>query len=334
MPSNRQASHATPSSSTFLTNTRIWAILILTWAVVYLPGLFRPALLDDADSVHAEASREMLATHDWVTLYTDGLRYLQKPPLLYWAVTISYKLFGVGEWQTRLPLALCVFGLIAATYTFGRRYFGREGGFYAAIVCATSLGVFVFTRFLISDVLIAMFLTAGLYFFFQASEEEQPSRFLCWGFAVSVALNVLAKGLIAIAFPCLIIPVYLFLIGDLKKILNLRLISSAAIFLVVAAPWHILATLRNPAIPGTMAKGFFWSYFINEHVMRYIGKRVPYDYDKVELGFFWGMLLIFLVPWIVFLIPALREIPGKLSAWRSISTHAPARIFSSPSGPS
>ena len=168
--------------------------------------LFR-SLLDDADSVHAEASREMLFTHDWVTLYTDGLRYLQKPPLLYWAVTISYKLFGVGEWQTRLPLALCVFGLIAATFVFGRRYFGREGGFYAAIISATSLGVFVFTRFLISDVLIAMFLTLGLYFFFQASEEEQPSRFLCWGFAVSVALNVLAKGLIAIAFPCLIIPV-------------------------------------------------------------------------------------------------------------------------------
>ena len=312
----------------FFTDARCWTLLVLTWVIVYVPGLFRPALLDDADSVHAEASREMLFTHDWVTLYTDGLRYLQKPPLLYWAVTISYKLFGVGEWQTRLPLALCVFGLIAATFVFGRRYFGREGGFYAAIISATSLGVFVFTRFLISDVLIAMFLTLGLYFFFQASEEEQPSRFLCWGFAISVALNVLAKGLIAIAFPCLIIPVYLFLIGDLKKILKLRLISSAAIFLVIAAPWHILASLRNPAIPGTMAKGFFWSYFINEHIMRYIGKRVPYDYDKVELGFFWGMLLIFLIPWIVFLIPALKEIPSKFSSWRSqLDSRSRANLF-------
>ena len=92
----------------FFTSTRCWTLLLLTWAIVYLPGLFRPALLDDADSVHAEASREMLFTHDWVTLYTDGLRYLQKPPLLYWAVTISYKLFGVGEWQNAIAArALC-----------------------------------------------------------------------------------------------------------------------------------------------------------------------------------------------------------------------------------
>jgi len=270
----------------------------------------------------------MLFNHDWVTLYTDGLRYLQKPPLLYWAVTISYKLFGVGEWQTRLPLALCVFGLIAATFIFGRRYFGREGGFYSAIIAGTSLGVFVFTRFLISDVLIAMFLTACLYLFLRASEEAQPSRWLCWGIAAAIALNVLAKGLIAIAFPCLIISVYLFLIGDLKKLFKLHLISSAIIFFIIAAPWHILATLRNPAIPGTGAKGFFWSYFINEHVMRYIGKRVPYDYDKVDLGLFWGMLLIFLIPWIVFLIPALREIPAKIKTWRSnLDSRSRANLF-------
>jgi 4-amino-4-deoxy-L-arabinose transferase-like glycosyltransferase len=324
LPSDRHASQA----SAFLTNTRIWAILILTWAIVYLPGLFRPALLDDADSVHAEASREMLFTHDWVTLYTDGLRYLQKPPLLYWAVTTSYKLFGVGEWQTRLPLALCVFGLIAATYVFGRRYFGREGGFYAAMISATSLGVFVFTRFLIADVLVAMFLTLGLYFFLRASEEEEPSRWLCWGLAGTIALNVLAKGLIAIAFPCLIIPVYLFLTGDLKKIWKFHLISSVALFLVIAAPWHILAAIRNPAVPNTMAKGFLWSYFVNEHFMRYIGKRVPYDYDKVELGFFWAMLLIFFIPWIVFLIPALKEIPSTVSAWRTnLDPRARANLF-------
>lgn len=319
---------SSPRGTGFFTDARCWIFLVLTWAIVYLPGLFRPALLDDADSVHAEASREMLFTHDWVTLYTDGLRYLQKPPLLYWAVTISYKLFGVGEWQTRLPLALCVFGLIAATFVFGRRYFGREGGFYAAMICATSLGVFVFTRFLISDVLVAMFLTLGLYFFLRASEEAEPSRWLCWGLAATIALNVLAKGLIAIVFPCLIIPVYLLLTGDFRKIWKLHLVSSAVLFFVIAAPWHILAAIRNPAVPNTMAKGFLWSYFVNEHFMRYIGKRVPYDYDKVELGFFWAMLLIFLVPWVVFLVPALQEIPSKVSAWKSnLHSRARANLF-------
>jgi 4-amino-4-deoxy-L-arabinose transferase-like glycosyltransferase len=305
------------NSSKFLSQAKIWVVLLCFWCVLYVPGLFHPALLDDADTVHAEASREMLFNHDWVTLYTDGARYLQKPPLLYWAVTISYELFGVGDWQTRLPLAFCVFGLVAFTFIFGRRYLGREGGFYAALIMVTSLGVFVYTRFLISDVVVAMFLTLSLYFFLRAAENERPSRSACWGVAASIALSVLAKGLIGLVFPCLIIPVYLFLIGDFKRIWRLHLVSSAGIFLVIAAPWHILASLRNPAIPGTMAKGFFWSYFINEHFMRYIGKRVPYDYDKVPLGLFWAMLLIFLIPWIAFLIPASREIPAKFSMWRS-----------------
>ena len=88
--------------------------ILLIWAAIYIPGLFTPALLDDADSVHAEAAREMLLRHDWVTLYANGIRYLEKAPLMYWGMALSFKLFGVTECAARLPLALGALALLLA----------------------------------------------------------------------------------------------------------------------------------------------------------------------------------------------------------------------------
>ena len=101
-------------------------VLIGLWAVIYMAGLSWPALLDDADTVHAEAASEMLQRHDWVTMYTDGIRYLEKAPLQYWSVAASYRIFGVGNWSTRFPLMLGVLGLLFATYQLGRYAFGER----------------------------------------------------------------------------------------------------------------------------------------------------------------------------------------------------------------
>ena len=291
-------------------------IIVATWALAYLPGLATPGLLDDADSIHAEASREMLLNHNWVTLYVNGIRYLEKSPLMYWAVAVSYKVFGVGEWQTRLPLALGVLGLGLCAFIFGRRHLSEEAGFYAALVLVTAPGIFVYTRFLIPDVIVAMWLTVGLCFFLNAYEQEKPSRWVCWAFAATVALNVLTKSLIGIAFPGMIIFIFLLLTGGMKKLLKMHPVSSALVFLIVAAPWHILAAIRSPAQPSGPEKGFLWFYFVNEQVLRYLNKRIPRDYDKVPLLLFWALLLAWLIPWFVFLFPALKEIPRRVRAWR------------------
>ena len=102
----------------------VWIVLL--WAIIYIPGLFRPALLDDADSVHAEAAREMMARHDWSTLYIDGIRYLEKAPLLYWGMATSYEVFGVRDWAARIPLILGVLALLLVTYSLGRRTLGER----------------------------------------------------------------------------------------------------------------------------------------------------------------------------------------------------------------
>src|SRR5450631_2965264 len=145
-PSIDTASHPTTLQPTMthpsplLSDWRI-SVLVLVglWAVIYMSGLSRPALLDDADTVHAEAAREMVQRHDWVTLYVNGIRYLEKAPLMYWGVAASYKLFGISEWSTRLPLMLGVLATILATYGFGRWALGSEAGFASALVLATAL---------------------------------------------------------------------------------------------------------------------------------------------------------------------------------------------------
>ena len=201
-------------------------------------------------------------------------------------------------------------------YIFGRRFFGKEAGFYAALITITSPGIYVFTRFLIPEVMVAIFLILGLYFFLIAYGQEEPSRWMCWGVAVTMALNVLTKSLIGIVFPIAVILTFLFLTGELKKIWKLRPLSSLVVFLLVAVPWHALAAIRNPAEPSGPQKGFLWSYFVNEQFLRYLNKRVPHDYDKVPLVLFYGLVLLWILPWCVFLFPALKEIPFGIRAWR------------------
>lgn len=287
-------------------------LILVFWALIYLPGMFHPALLDDADSTHAEAAREMVMRHDWVTMYMNGIRYLEKAPLMYWAVALSFKMFGFKDWAARAPLVLSVLALLFVTYSFGRRAFrDANAGFFSALVLATAVGPYLFTRVLIPDIAVGLWMALGLLFFFESLQQARPSRAVCWGFAVTAALNVLTKGLIGIAFPCGVVFFYLLITRNLKHLRKLRLVSSTLIFLAIAAPWHILAQLANPATGGQQ-KGFLWFYFVNEQFLRYLNKRFPYDYTTIPLYLFWGLMLVWLVPWSAFLPQAIREVRVRL----------------------
>ena len=290
-------------------------ILFALWVAIYFVGIFSPPLLDDVDTVHAEAAREMVLRHDWVTLYANGVRYLEKAPLMYWGVATSYVAFGPNDWSTRLPLMLGVLALILATYALGARHFGERGGFYSGLVMATALGPYLFTRFLIPDVLVGLWLTLTFFFFLRTLEDGLPPRWACWGLAAATALNVLTKGLIGIVFPIGVIGAYLILTGNVKHAWRMRVFSSTLVFLLISVPWHVLAALRNPA--QGKVRGFLWFYFVNEQYLRYIGKRFPVDYDKVPLLLFWILLLLWLFPWIAFFASALRQVPHRWAEWRS-----------------
>jgi hypothetical protein len=165
----------------------------------------------------------------------------------------------------------------------------------------------------------------------QSERGEQPSLWVCWGLAATMALNVLTKGLIGLVFPVGTILIYLLLTKNLRHLLRLRLFSSFLIFLLIAAPWHVLAGLRNPA--QGEARGFFWFYFVNEHFLRFLKKRYPADYDTVPLWLFWGLMLVWLMPWTAFLVQAVRQVPGKLAARLLWARNSSLRDERLPKGP-
>ncbi len=271
-----------------------YTALAVVFIAVYVGSMFTPPLLDDADSTHAEAAREMLASGDYVTLHINGVRYLEKPPLPYWLVAFSYKFFGVNEFATRVPMVLSVLLLGVLAFVWARRAFGEKTAIYAALCTYTCVGIFLFTRVLIPDVMLSLLIAGSVYFFLTGLEPgARPWRWYA-GYA-AMALGVLAKGLIALVFPCGAAFFFLLITGEWRRWREFHLVPGIAVFLAIAAPWHVLAGLRNP---GTASHhGFFWFYFFNEHFLRFLGRRYPQDYNKLPAALYWTLHLVWLFPW-------------------------------------
>jgi 4-amino-4-deoxy-L-arabinose transferase-like glycosyltransferase len=228
--------------------------LLLCIAVgIYVGNAAYPGLLDDADSSHATVSRAMLERGDWVILYMNGIRYLVKAPLHYWAVAFSYRLFGSNAFSTRLPVALSMAGLVVLIYFFARRYFGERAGLYSGLVACTSAGFFLFTRIMIPEAIYALEFTALFYLFLRGWTCTLDPRIAYWGAAALTALAMLTRGLVGVIFPVAIVGLFIIATQGWNRWRELRPFSSSLVFLVIAAPWHILASLR--------AHTFFWSYF-------------------------------------------------------------------------
>ena len=308
----------TPQQAPARTSVHRGPLLLLgIFLSVYVASLWSPSLLDDADATHAQAAQHMALSGDWVTLYVNGVRYLEKPPLPYWLVAIDYKLFGFNAFATHLPLALSVLLLAALGWRWSLLAWGERTANYAALGILTSAGVFLFTRYFIPDVLLTLFLSVSLYCFLRGLDLATTGRSRAlhiYAMYLSLACAVLTKGLIAPVFFGGTVVVYLFLTGELCRWRELRPFSGTLLFLAIAAPWHILAGLRNPGegiaaaipTPGNH-HGFWWFYFINEHVLRFLGKRYPMDYNKLPGYLYWSLHLVWLFPWSLFLPVVLRE---------------------------
>jgi 4-amino-4-deoxy-L-arabinose transferase-like glycosyltransferase len=279
-------------------------------AALYVGTAGSPALDDDdVDAAHAMVSQEMLQRHDFVVPYMDGLRYLIRPPMHFWMVAASYKLLGESEFATRLPLSLAMIGIVLLTFEFGRRFFGQRAGLYAALAAGTSMGMFIFTRIMIPEAIYALAFEGVFYLFLRSWTGNLNPRVGYWGAAALCAVAVLTRALIGLLFPVVAIVAFITMTRGWRRWRELRPFSSAAIFFAIAAPWHILASLRSP--------GFFWVYFINEHINRALGTRLPHDYGAVPLWLWWSEHLIWLFPWSFFFPLALRKLPISPRSWRA-----------------
>jgi hypothetical protein len=274
--------------------------------------------MDDVDAVQAQIARNMLESGDWVTARLDGIAYLEKSPLIYWIMAASYKVFGVHDWAARLPLSLINIGLCWVIARFTMWSFGRRAGLYAGTILATCIGIFLFTRILIPDAGLTLTITVVLWSFLRLLDVAETKPWL-WFFLlyISLACGFLLKGLIAMVFPVGICLIYLAVTRDLPAHeiwKRLRPVFGVALLLLIIAPWLILATLRNPpyfdwtmhSSPGQY-HGFFWFYFLNEHVFRFLNMRYPRDYNTVPRLWFWLLHFVWLFPWSVTLIHAFRH---------------------------
>src|ERR1700733_7050514 len=243
----------------------------------------------------------------------------------------SFTLFGPQDWAARLPLALATLALLLVVYATGRRLFASDtAGFYAALILLTSFGIFIYTRIIIPDVIVCLWLSLAMLLFWISLGQAQPSRATAWGFAAACALNVLTKGLIGVVFPLAIVILFLLLNRNLGHLRRWHPFSSLLVFLLIALPWHVAAGIANPSqgnpggtIPAVgNVHGFFWFYFVNEQVLRYLNRRVPRDYDTVPLLLFWGLLGIWLIPWIAFIFKAIVPVRMRSSLRRvSLPSH-------------
>jgi hypothetical protein len=269
--------------------------------------------MDDVDAVQAQIARNMLVSKDWVTARLDGVPYLEKAPLVYWVMAVSYEIFGVHDWAARLPLALGVVLLCWVTYRFGCWAFGEESGLFAGVALATSAGLFLFTRILIPDAMLTLTITGAIWAWLALLEPEEQLP-LRWSVMLGACLGIglLLKGLIAVLFPVLAGTAYMALTGQVfsaRSWRRLTLGTATAITLMIAAPWHVLAIVRNPpyfafsmhSAPGEY-RGFFWFYFINEHLLRFLNLRYPRDYNTVPRLWFWLLNLVWIFPWSVYLL--------------------------------
>ena len=270
--------------------------------------------MDDVDAVQAQIARNMLQSGDWVTARLNGVPYLEKSPLVYWTMATSYRIFGVHDWAARLPLALFVVLLCFVTYRFAKWAFDEETGLYAGLIVATCVGMFLFTRILIPDAMLTLVIAGAIWSWLRLLEPESetahPRR---WALALGACLGagLLLKGLIAVVFPLAAGLAYMVVTGQIFSIAAWRKLHVgivAIVALLIAVPWHVLATLANPPYfafslhsgPGEY-RGFFWFYFFNEHLLRFLNLRYPRDYNTVPRYLFWLFTLLWLFPWSAYL---------------------------------
>lgn len=281
-------------------------IVILAAAAIYLGCIVSPpSLMDDVDAVQAQIARNMIESGDWVTARLDGVAYLEKSPLIYWMMAGSYAVFGVHDWAARIPVALSAIGLAWLVFEFALWAFGCvQTALRAGLIVATCIGLFLFTRIQIPDVTLTLTIALALWGFIRALDDDEPhpTRWIYIAYAAA-GTGLLLKGLIAAVFPAAAAVLFLIFTRQLPW-QRLRPVTGTLLALAIAAPWHIAATLANPpyfdltfrSVPGDY-RGFFWFYFMNEHVLRFLNMRHPRDYNTVPRAMFWLLHLLWLFPW-------------------------------------
>ncbi|MFZ6871110.1 glycosyltransferase family 39 protein [Undibacterium sp. Di27W] len=253
---------------------------------------------------------------------------MEKPPLLYWLTAICFAVFGENEWAARAVPAMSALSCVAMILWFGRQINRVTAARLAALMFISGLGVMAMSRTLMFDMLLTVFLTGALMagYLFSISGNKKK---LYWSLGL-LAFALLAKGFVAIILFVAVTFVYTLLFSSsaadfLKRILTWFNPRAIGIFLLIALPWHIAAIVAEPI--------FAWFYFINEHVLRFLGKREPHDYYAGAWWYYLPRMVIYLFPWSFFLpvllfVKAQKTSPRVLHFFLACAWIMPVLFFS------
>ena len=268
-------------------------LLVFIYGLIWFGTLQYRHLIPSDEGRYAEMAREMLVTGDWVTPRYNGYQYFEKPPLQVWATASAFKLFGVGEWQARLWTALTGFLTIIAIGFTGAKIYGQRAGLLAGIVLASSPMWIIGGHVNSLDMGLSAFLAGALcsLLIAQTSHNKTTTRNWMWVCWASMALATLSKGLIGAALPAMVLIAYSLSNWDWQLWKRLHILSGLFLFLLIAAPWFTLVSLRNPA--------FFDFFFIHEHLQRFTQDAHS---RTGPMYYFVPLLLLGFLPWLPQLI--------------------------------
>ncbi len=257
-------------------------------AVLWLATLSLRPLFNPDEGRYAEIAREMLAGGDWVVPHLNGLAYIEKPPLQYWATALSLRLFGQSEFAARLYTALSALGTLLTVWLLARRLWNSSAAWRAALMLSSMLLFLVMGQLLTLDMGLTLYFSIALAGFLRAQTGGRPSEqrrwmLLAW---VASALGVLSKGLVAAAIPAAVLVFYSAWARDFSPWRRLHAAWGLPLFLAIAVPWHWLAARRLADFPQ-----FF---FVHEHLARYLTPSA----NREEAWWFFGMVLVLgSAPW-------------------------------------
>lgn len=273
---------------------RLWMLLpIVLTAFVYLLSTTNRGVIDYDEGYYAQPALHMYESGDWVTPYANGVRFLEKPPLLYWVTAASFTLFGVNEFALRLPTALAMIAIVCIVMLIARRVLNERAALFAGLGAAFCAGSFLFTRETLHDVWLVFFVTLAVYGFIKWHLDPGHPVRPALLFYAAMAGGMLCKSLVGVAFPIGIAAAFFLLSRERPSWRSLHIAPGVLIFLAITVPWHWLAAVRN--------EGFLDFYFVGEQFLRFFGKREPPILWSMPLLTFWALILVWLFPWTAFL---------------------------------
>ena len=277
-----------------------WTYLALAalLASLWLAILASRPLFNPDEGRYAEIPREMQSGGDWVIPHLNGVAYIEKPPLQYWATALSYRLLGPSEFAARLYSALTALAAVYLVWLAAGRLWGMPAAWRAAAVLSGMLMFVVLGQLLTLDMSLTFYMTLSMTAFLLAQTAARPRPWMLLAWAAA-GFGVLTKGLIAAAIPAAVLILYSLYARDFAPWRRLYVAWGLPLFLAITVPWHWLAARRLP--------DFLEFFFVHEHVARYL---TPIADRQEPWWFFIGVFVAGSMPWT---LPALRVLCG---GWR------------------